>query len=200
MRVACQTLIAWSKASGMWSPWVVHSPERFRWRLVVLRVETVFCMKKTTQPHTGSTHQTVLEISTRTGSQSIRIGFTDQRLSAYGGMALWSGFLHKRGVRRQLQQVMPFEPSSPNAYDPSDVALGFMGGVLCGADKLSRVAYLRHDNAIAEVLGIEAVASQSTLSRFLALFDQQASNKLNGLHRWAAGRLPSLPGGYTLDL
>jgi DNA-directed RNA polymerase subunit N (RpoN/RPB10) len=175
-------------------------PERFRWRLVVLRVETVFCMKKTTQPHTGSTHQTVMEISTRKGSQSIRIGFTDQRLSAYGGMALWSGFLHKRGVRQQLQRVLPFEPSSPNAYDPTDVALGFLGGVLSGADKLSRVAYLRHDPAIAEVLGVEAVPSQSTLSRFMALFDQPASEQLNGLHLWAAGRLPSLPGGYTLDL
>src|SRR5450432_501676 len=157
-------------------------------------------MKKPTQPHTGSTHQTVLEISTRTGKQSIRIGFTDQRLSAYGGLAVWSGFLHKRGVRQQLERVMPFEPSSPNAYEPTDVALGFLGGVLSGADKLSRVAYLRNDSAIAEVLGVEAVASQSTLSRFFALFDQPSSDKLNGLHLWAAGRLPSMPGGYTLDL
>jgi DNA-directed RNA polymerase subunit N (RpoN/RPB10) len=157
-------------------------------------------MKKPTQPHPGSTHQTVLEISTRAGTQSIRIGFTDQRLSAYGGMAVWSGFIHKRGVRQQLQKVMPVEPSSPNAYEPADVALGFLGGVLCGADKLSRVAYLRQDPAMAHVLGIEAVASQSTLSRFLALFDQAASDKLNRLHQWAMGRLPSLKQGYTLDL
>jgi hypothetical protein len=95
---------------------------------------------------------------------------------------------------------MPHQPSSPNAYNPTDVALGLMGGVLCGADKLSRVAYLRHDPAIAEVLGVEAVASQSTLSRFLALFEQEASNKLNDLHCWAMGRLASRPGGYTLDL
>ena len=157
-------------------------------------------MKKTTQPLTGSTHQTVLEISTRTGPRSIRIGFTDQELSAYGGMAVWSGFVRKHNVRQQLQQVMPFEPSSPNAYEPTDVALGFLGGVLCGADKLSRVAYLRQDPAMAQVLGIEAVASQSTLSRFLALFDQAGSDRLNQLHLWAAGRLPSCSEGYTLDL
>jgi len=115
-------------------------------------------------------------------------------------MAVWSGFVHKRGVREQLKKVIPFEPTSPNAYEPTDVALGFLGGVLCGADKLSRVAYLRQDNAIAQVLGIEAVASQSTLSRFLALFGQPASDRLGQLHVWAAGRLPSLRGGYTLDL
>src|SRR5882724_4824552 len=157
-------------------------------------------MKKQTQPLTGSTHQTVLEINTSKGGQSIRIGFTDQRLTAYGGMALWSGFLHKRGVREQLAAVMPHAPSSPNAYVPTDVALGLVGGIICGADKLSRVAYLRHDPAIAEVLGIEAVASQSTLSRFLGGFEEQASNQLNRLHQWAMGRLPSLRAGYTLDL
>src|SRR2546423_149189 len=122
-------------------------------------------MKKQTQPLTGSTHQTVIKISTTHSAQSIRIGFTDQQLTAYGGMAFWSGFLHKRGVRRELQAALPHQPTSPNAYDPVDVALGLMGGIICGADKLSRVAYLRHDAAIAEVLGIEAVASQSTLSR-----------------------------------
>src|SRR5205823_4152748 len=64
----------------------------------------------------------------------------------------------------------------------------------------SRISYLRHDPAIAEVLGVEAVASQSTLTRFLCGFTQSASDALNGLHLWAAGRLPSLKGGYTLDL
>jgi len=175
-------------------------PERFSWRLVVLRVETVSPMKKNAQPPTGSTHQTVLEINTGQGEQSIRIGFTDQRLTAYGGVAVWSGFLHKRGVRQQLDGVIPFSPTSPNAYDPTDVALGFLGGVLCGADKLSRVAHLRHDHAMAQVRGVQAVASQSTLSRFLARFDESASNQLNRLHLWAVGRLPSRPGGYTLDL
>ena len=157
-------------------------------------------MKNNHQPLTDSTHQTVLKISSSDSTQSIRISFTDQRLTAYGGMALWSGFLHKKGVRKKLQAVLPHAPTSPNAFVPTDVALGLLGGIICGADKLSRVAYLRHDSAIAEVLGIEAVASQSTLSRFLAGFDEQQSHRLNGLHEWAMGRLPSLPEGYTLDL
>jgi hypothetical protein len=157
-------------------------------------------MKKQTQPLTGNTHQTVLEINTCHSTQSIRIGFTDQRLTAYGGMACWSAFLHKVKVRKQLQWLLPHEPTSPNAFAPTDVALGLMGGIICGADKLSRIAYLRGDCSLAEVLGIEQVASQSTLSRFLNAFDEAASNELNRLHQWAVGRLPSLRGGYTLDL
>jgi len=132
--------------------------------------------------------------------ESIRIGFTNQCLTAYGGMALWSSFLHKRKVRAALKPLLPQEPTSPNAFDPSDVALSLMGGIICGADKLSRAAYLRDDPAIAKVLGVEAIASQSTFSRFVNSFDKSASDGLNGLHQWAMGRLPSLREGYTLDL
>ena len=74
------------------------------------------------------------------------------------------------------------------------------GGILCGADKLSRVAWLQSDSAVAEVLGVEAIASQSTLSRFFGVFSQKSCNVLGGLHRRAAESLPSLREGYTLDL
>jgi hypothetical protein len=145
--------------------------------------------------------QTVrLQIDTAAGCPSIRIGFTDQRLTAHGGMVLWSHFLHQKRFRHELVQVLPHDPTSPNAYVPTDIALGFVGGVLCGADKLSRVAWLQSDPAVAEVLGIEAVPSQSTLSRFFAVFTQPANDRLARLHGWAAGKLPSQKGGYTLDL
>jgi hypothetical protein len=146
-------------------------------------------------------HQTVrLNVDTKDGASSIRISFTDQRLTAHGGMIVWSHFLHQRRFREQLRQVLPHAPTSPNAYDPSDVALGYIGGILCGADKLSRVAWLQNDPAIAQVLGIEAVASQSTLSRFFDAFSQRTCNELTGLHRQAIQVLPSLKSGYTLDL
>lgn len=146
-------------------------------------------------------HQTVrLNVDTKDGASSIRISFTDQRLTAHGGMIVWSHFLHQKRFRQQLREVLPHAPISPNAYDPADVALGYIGGILCGADKLSRVAWLQNDPAIAQVLGIEAVASQSTLSRFFDFFSQQSCNELTGLHRQAVHALPSLKSGYTLDL
>jgi len=145
--------------------------------------------------------QTVrLQIDTNNATSSIRISFTDQRLTAHGGMIVWSHFLHQKRFRHQLRQVLPHAPTSPNAYDPTDVALGYVGGILCGADKLSRVAWLQSDPAVAEVLGVEAVASQSTLSRFFQVFTQPTCQRLSGLHREAVYRLPSERAGYTLDL
>ena len=62
----------------------------------------------------------------------MRIGFTDQRLTAHGGLAVWTSFITEVGLREKLGTVLPHAPSSPNAYDPVDTALGFIGGILCG--------------------------------------------------------------------
>jgi hypothetical protein len=146
-------------------------------------------------------NQTVrVEIGTVNGPQSMRISFTDQRLTAHGGLVVWSQFLQQSAFRAELGRVLPHVPTSNHAYVPTDTALAFLGGILAGADKLTRVAHLRQDPAIAEVLGIEAVPSQSTFSRFFGEFTHRSSEALTQLHRWAVRRLPSERDGYTLDL
>jgi hypothetical protein len=93
-----------------------------------------------------------LQIDTKNAAPSIRIGFTDQRLTAHGGLIVWSHVLRQKKFRQQLRAVLPHDPTSPNAYDPTEVALG-----------------------------VEGIASQSTLSRFF-----------RGVHPaewWGLGRL-----------
>lgn len=141
-----------------------------------------------------------LQIDSKDGSPSIRISFTDQRLTAHGGLVVWSHFLQQMKFRAELRDRLPHAPTSPNAYVPEDTALGYIGGILCGADKLSRVAWLQSDPALAEVLGVEAMVSQPTLSRFFREFSQKTSSRLGGLHAWAMEALPSRKEGYTLDL
>ncbi len=54
------------------------------------------------------TYQTVrLNVDTNCGRSSIRISLTDQRLTAPGGMIVWSHFLHQQQFRRQLDAVLP---------------------------------------------------------------------------------------------
>jgi hypothetical protein len=141
-----------------------------------------------------------LQIDAKDSSPSIRISFTDQRLTAHGGLIVWSHFLHQKKFRATLTEHLPHAPTSPNAYAPADTALGFLGGILCGADKLSRVAWLQSDPAISEVLGVESMASQPTFSRFFGAFTQKSSSFLSRLHAGAVGALPSRKEGYTLDL
>lgn len=152
------------------------------------------------EPLQEATQTVRVEIDTKDRCQSIRIGFTDQRLTAHGGMVVWSQFLRQKKFRAEVKKLLPHAPTSPNAYAPDDTALGYMGGIICGADKLSRVSWLQSDPAVAEVLGVEAIASQPTLSRFFRGFTQGSSSRLAGLHSWAMHSLPSLREGYTLDL
>jgi hypothetical protein len=74
-------------------------------------------------------NQTVrLTIDTKDATTSIRIGFTDQRLTAHGGTIVWSHFLQQKRFRQQLREVLPHDPVSPNAYDPTDVGAGVRWG------------------------------------------------------------------------
>jgi len=152
----------------------------------------------------GAAHQTVAApIQLRTGTKSIQIGFTDQRLSPYAGSATFWGWLLASNWRATLQAALPPPPPlSNNHLPPLDKALAFLHGLLADARKLTHVAYLRRDPLVPELLGIRRVASQSSLSRFFQGFRSAGVNLrcFRPLWRWGVAQLPSRPEGYTLDL
>lgn len=152
--------------------------------------------------HTGSTHQTVTEsIKLQIGKKSIQIGFTNQRVSPLAGMLSWAGYLFKKKVPQLLERMLPHRPTSPNALPPVDTAMSFLAGVVAGADKLTRVAHLRADPLLPEVLQVKRIGSQSTFTRFFSRFTQ-ASNQacFRQFYRWTLEQLNSRKEGYTLDL
>jgi hypothetical protein len=153
--------------------------------------------------HSASAHQTVTEaIKLKTGKKTIAITTTDQKLSAHAGQTTFWGFLHLRKFREALSAALPHVRTSPNALKATEIALGFIAGILAGADKLTRIAHLRGDPLLPEVMEVKRLPSQSTLSRFLAGFDGAAKNlrAFRALWRFGMNRLPSKRGGYTLDL
>ena len=141
-------------------------------------------------------------IKLKIGAQTIRITTTNQRISAHAGQATLAGFMEAYRVRELLAGVLPQRPTSPNALAPVEIALGFMAGVVAGADKLTRVAWLRGDAVLPQVLRLRRMPSQSTLSRFFAGFGnlRQSLACFAPLWRWAMERLPQRREGYTLDL
>src|SRR5438309_10677449 len=97
---------------------------------------------------------------------------------------------------------MPYVPSSPNALRPVEIALGFIGGILAGANKLTRIGHLRQEPLLGELMDIKRLPSQSTLSRLLACFEGAAQNwrGFRALWRWCMMPLPRLTGRYSLDV
>jgi hypothetical protein len=161
-------------------------------------------MKKHQSSDTRPLHQSVAEeLKIKIGAKSIAIRFTDQRISPYAGSSMFWGWLHPRGFIPLLRQCLPHPAStSNNNLSAVEKALAFVQGILCEARKLTHVAYLRRDPLVPTLLGIRRVASQSTLSRFLAMFSSAGGNLrcFGPLWQWSIDRLPSRPEGYTLDL
>ena len=153
-------------------------------------------------------HQTVTEewIEVPTPAESIRIGFTDQKVSGRAGLASFAGFLHWHSLGQVLRRALPALPArvgpGRKPLPMEDLALGFITGILAGAQKLTQVAHLRADPLIAPLLAIKRVASQSTFTRFFGRFGNAAVNlrSFRPLWRWALERLPSRREGYCLDL
>jgi len=145
-------------------------------------------------------------IEVPTPAESIRVGFTEQKVSGRAGLATFAGFLQWHSVSALLQRALPRLPHQRRAgrrpLPMEDLAVGFVSGILAGAQKLTHVAHLRADPLIAPLLGIERIASQSSFTRFFARFGNAAVNlrSFRPLWRWALQRLPSRRDGYCLDL
>jgi len=164
----------------------------------------VFVKKTQQSAGTRPTHQTVApRIEFQSAHKSIQIEFTDQKLSPHAGTATFWSFLHGSGWIGLLEKCLPHPlPKSNNCLQPLCKALGFMQGLLCGAKKLTHVAYLRRDPMVPEMVGIKRVPSQSVLSRFFQGFASAGGNLrcFRRLFGWCLEQLPSRPGGYALDL
>ncbi len=148
-------------------------------------------------------HQTGTDfINLQTPDQTIQIGFTDQKVSGRAGLLTFAGFLHWHRLGALLARVLPHQRTSEKAIPVADLALGFLAGILAGAQKLTQVAHLRRDVMLPELLAIRCVGSQSSFTRFFQGFTSAGQNlrTFRPLWRWAMERLPSRKGGYSLDL
>ncbi len=138
----------------------------------------------------------------QTPAQTLQIGFTDQKVSGRAGLLTFAGFLHWHRFGELLAKVLPHQRKSKKAIPVADLALGFLAGILAGAQKLAHVAHLRTDVLLPALLAIQRIASQSTYTRFFQGFTSAGKNlaTFRPLWRWCLERLPSRPGGYSLDL
>jgi len=161
-------------------------------------------MKKNQSEDNGPHHQSVAgAFEFKSAKKSISVEFTDQKLSAHAGSAVFWAWLHGARWKAKLEEHLPHRASESNNHLTAvDKALAFTHGLLCDARKLTHVAYFRRDPMVPELLGIRRVASQSSLSRFFAGFTSAGSNLrcFRPLWRWCVERLPSRREGYTLDL
>ena len=99
--------------------------------------------------------------------QGIKIGYTDKKITSYGGFSLLGKFFEKIELQEHLNQIMPMEELSPNAMAPASKLMGFMTLAIAGASRFSHMLYLGHPECIKEVFGLERLPlAGTTLTRY----------------------------------
>jgi hypothetical protein len=138
-------------------------------------------------------------ITSLLSKKEMRVEWTDKPVTAWGGLALWSGLAQQVGLVGALRQALPFQLTSPNATDPVAVVLAFMAGILTGSRRLAHIERLRGDAGVKEILGIPRIVSDTTLGRFFNRFGPAVVQSVfEHLMRWQLGLIPLA--GEVLDL
>ena len=97
----------------------------------------------------------------------IRIGYTDKKITSYGGYSLLGMFFEKIGLKSELNELMPIEQVSPNAMSGAEKLLGFMSTVIAGGRRFSHIMYLGNLDVIKNVFGVKRLpVAGSTLTRY----------------------------------
>ena len=94
--------------------------------------------------------------------------FSDKKVSAWGGLRLVSELFERADVRGMLSGLPLPQPGSNRGYAPETIIESFMVGAYVGAERLSHVELLRHDDTVKEIFGWRQTPTASTLSRFFA--------------------------------
>ena len=135
------------------------------------------------------------------GGEKIKLRDTLRAVTPFGGLSVLIEFFRRIGLVEQLQERRPYQPKSPNHYDPGQILVGFMLSVIAGARRFSHANQLRADRALQALLGMNRFPSDDTILNYFRRFNQaQVEHFWRPLWRWLIGRLPAPASGYSLDL
>ncbi len=127
----------------------------------------------------------------------VQIEPTDDAMTPFGGLAVWSAFVKKIQIFEKLAQLCPVTRKSNNALSVYDILTSFSLTTLCDGRHFSDVNRLRNDPAMAELFGIRRVVSDDTIRRFFK------SIKIEDARQWISQScLPvrsALPNKFILD-
>lgn len=100
------------------------------------------------------------------------IEYSDEKVTAWGGMRLMKEVLERSGVSRHLSEAPLPEPGSNRGYSPSVMVGSFLVNVWMGCYRMSHTEVLRRDDTLKELFGWKQTPSGSSYGRFFNKFSQ----------------------------
>lgn len=113
------------------------------------------------------------------------IEFTEEKVTAWGGMQLMKQLLDQTGISKKLSELPLPERGSNRSYDPQQIVECFWTSIWIGAGRFSHSSYLRYDDVLKKIFGWKEAPSQSTYSRFFNKFDWKRNDEtFKPLFQW----------------
>ena len=100
------------------------------------------------------------------------IEYSDEKVTAWGGMRLMKEVLERSGVSRHLSEAPLPEPGSNRGYSPSVMVGSFLVNVWMGCYRMSHTEVLRRDDTLKALFGCKQTPSGSSYGRFFNKFSQ----------------------------
>src|ERR1039457_462956 len=127
---------------------------------------------------------------------------TPKAVSPFGGLASFLSFLGQMGFARPVEQHLPFaEPTSNNAIPLAHSLTAFVMAVVVGAQRFAHCEWLRADQVLHALLGLERFPSDDTIRNFFRRFSPAHIEAFwRPLWRWRLRLVKCPAGGFALDL
>ena len=106
------------------------------------------------------------------GNAKVKLSQTPRAVTPFGGLASFIAFLHQMGLANQVQALMPWQLTSPNAIPLPHAWIAFVVGVVTRAQRFAYTELVRADRALHALLGINRWPGADTVRALFHRFDQ----------------------------
>jgi hypothetical protein len=100
--------------------------------------------------------------TTKIEINKVRVGFTNKKITAYGGFSLLALFFERINLRGILQEVIPVRESSPNGMGIYSKVLAYILLIYAGGSRFSHLLYLGWQEIFTDLFAVHRLPSAST--------------------------------------
>ena len=111
-------------------------------------------------------------------SPRFEIEYSDEKVTAWGGMRLMKEVLERSGVSAVVGELALPEPGSNRGYEPQLVVESYLVNVWMGCYRMSHTEVLRRDDTLKALFGWKQTPSASSYGRFFNKFSQARNQEV----------------------
>jgi len=131
--------------------------------------------------------------TTKIEINKVRIGFTNKKMTAYGGFSLLALFFERINLRGILQEAIPIRENSPNGIGIYSKVLAYILLIYAGGSRFSHLLYLGWQDILTDLFAVGRLPlASTTLTRLFKKIRKlkEVEEMSEGLWRYLKGLIP----------